>query len=98
MIKVGGVPRVDPSRFAEKQGLMKSEPKALVKSFEDMFTEVNNEQLNADKKIADLISGKSKDIPGTMVAMEKADVSLRLFMAVRNKAVSAYEEMMRMQV
>ena len=33
-----------------------------------------------------------------MVAVERADVSFQTMMAVRNKIVAAYEEVMRMQV
>ena len=39
-----------------------------------------------------------KDIHGTMIALEKADISMRLMLQIRNKLVSAYEEVMRMQV
>ena len=48
--------------------------------------------------VNDMVAGKNKDIPATMIAMEKADVSLRLLMSVKNKVVAAYEEMMRMQI
>ncbi len=76
----------------------KSAGKEIVSNFEKMFDEVNKDQVIADKKISEMVAGKSKDVPGTMIAMEKADVSLRLLMAVRNKLVSAYEEVMRMQI
>ena len=33
-----------------------------------------------------------------MIALEKAEVSFRLMMQVRNKIVTAYQEVMRMQV
>ena len=33
-----------------------------------------------------------------MLALEKADMSMRLMLQIRNKLVSAYEEVMRMQV
>ncbi|MGH8514522.1 MAG: flagellar hook-basal body complex protein FliE, partial [Gammaproteobacteria bacterium] len=34
----------------------------------------------------------------TMVALEKADVSFRFMMQVRNKVLEAYQEIIRMQV
>ena len=52
----------------------------------------------ADAKIADLVTGKNKDLHGTMIAMEKAEISTRLLLSVRNKMVSAYQEVMRMQI
>ena len=37
------------------------------------------------------------DIGGAMVSVEKADVAFQLMMQVRNKVVSAYQEMEKMQ-
>ncbi|MBU2510898.1 flagellar hook-basal body complex protein FliE [bacterium] len=76
----------------------RSAAKSIATSFEKMFDEVNNDQMVAEKKVAETIIDKKKDIAGAMIAMEKADVSLRMLMAVRNKIVNAYQEMMRMQV
>jgi len=33
-----------------------------------------------------------------MISMEKADISMRLMLQVRNKVLDAYQEIMRMQV
>ena len=45
-----------------------------------------------------MLTSENKDIHGTMIALEKADISMRLMLQIRNKLVSAYEEVMRMQV
>ncbi len=42
--------------------------------------------------------GQAPSVHDTMIAMEKADLSLRLTTKVRNKVVEAYQEIMRMQV
>jgi flagellar hook-basal body complex protein FliE len=72
--------------------------KKIVSSFQKMFDEANTEHLKAEKMVTEMVAGKNKDISGTMIAMEKADVSGRMLMAVRNKIVNAYEEIMRMPV
>ncbi len=82
----------------QDNGTTKSAAKTIATSFQDMFDDVNKDQIQAEKKVADMVAGKNKDISGTMIAMEKADISLRMLMAVRNKMVSTYEEMMRMQI
>jgi len=41
---------------------------------------------------------ETQDIHNTMIAIEKADLTFQLMMQVRNKIISAYEEIMRMQV
>jgi flagellar hook-basal body complex protein FliE len=40
--------------------------------------------------------GHTNDIHGTMIAVEQADISLRLLANVRNRAVDLYREVMRM--
>jgi flagellar hook-basal body complex protein FliE len=39
----------------------------------------------------------TKDIHQAMISMEEAHISMRLLIQVRNKVISAYEEIMRMQ-
>ena len=70
----------------------------MFSNFQQMFDEVNRNQLEAENNIVEMVAGRNKDIAGTMVSMEKADTSVRMLMSVRNKIVSAYEEIMRMQV
>lgn len=62
------------------------------------MNDVNQAQVEADQAIQELATGNEKDIHQTMIALEKAEVSFQLMMQVRNKIVSAYEEIMRMQI
>jgi flagellar hook-basal body complex protein FliE len=59
---------------------------------------VNQEQVKADDSIKDIIAGKSKNIHETMLQIQKAELSLKTMMQVRNKILEAYKEIMRMQV
>jgi len=61
-------------------------------------SEVQRLQSEADTQIQKLVSGEVKDVTEAMVAVERADVSFQTMMAIRNKMVAAYEEVMRMQV
>ncbi len=58
--------------------------------------EVNDLQNEAELAIRDLAQGKHGDLHRTMVLIEKADLSFRLMMRVRNKLLEAYQEIMRM--
>lgn len=60
--------------------------------------EVNDLQQKADQAIQQLVSEGKGDLQDTMIALEKADVSFRLMMQIRNKVLEAYQEIMRMQV
>lgn len=44
------------------------------------------------------MTGQSQNVHQTMAALQEADVSFQLMMQIRNKLVSAYEEIQRMQI
>ncbi len=58
---------------------------------------VENLQLDADKKSEEVALGGG-NLHETALALEKADISLRVMTKVRNKLVDAYSEIMRMSV
>lgn len=59
---------------------------------------VNEYQLQADAAAEAFVAGENVELHEVMVAMEKADLSLRLAMQVRNKLMESYTEIMHMQV
>lgn len=59
---------------------------------------VNDAQLQADEAVQKVLNGETQDIHDTMIALQKADVSLKLMLEVRNKLLEAYQEIMRTQV
>ena len=89
------VPGLQTETESQKQSV---ESGNLGRTFEKLLQDVNQQQLNAEAKQVELLVTDNKDIHGTMLALEKADLSMRLMLQIRNKLVSAYEEVMRMQV
>ena len=89
------VPGLKTVTESQKQNV---ESGGLSRTFEKLLQDVNQQQLNAEAKQVELLITDNKDIHGTMLALEKADLSMRLMLQIRNKLVSAYEEVMRMQV
>jgi flagellar hook-basal body complex protein FliE len=51
----------------------------------------------AGTKVAGVLEGSGGDVHTALIAVEKADLSFQLMMQVRNKIVSAYQEISRMQ-
>jgi len=51
----------------------------------------------AEAKVAGVLTGDGADVHSALIAVEKADLSFQLMMQVRNKIVSAYQEISRMQ-
>ncbi len=52
---------------------------------------------SAEQQVTDLLKGDRSDVHNVMIAVEKADIAFQLMMQVRNKIVSAYQEVSRMQ-
>ena len=61
-----------------------------VRETNDLFTQ-------ADQATQAMALGQ-KDVHQAMIALEQANLAFRLMIQVRNKMISAYEEIMRMQV
>ncbi len=75
-------------KFGEKFG----------EALKNSIAEVNQAQLSADRATEQVAAGDSKNLHEAMIKLEQADISLRLMVQMRNKAVEAYQEIMRMQV
>ena len=71
-------------------------------SFGAMITEqlgkVEQLEQEAGTQARALATGTTTDLAGTLLAVERADLALQLTTQLRNKAVEAYQEIMRMQV
>ncbi len=69
--------------------------------FADLLTDavgqVNALESQADAAVRGLMTGTGVDVHQAMIATEKASMAFELALAVRNKAVQAYEQVMGMQ-
>jgi flagellar hook-basal body complex protein FliE len=64
----------------------------LSNSIEDV-----NKLLNtAQQKEVDLVTGKSENLHDAMISVEKAETALKMMLQFRNKAIDAYQEVLRM--
>lgn len=59
---------------------------------------VNSLDKESDVQTAMLIAGQTSDLHQVMIAAEKASIATQMAVQVRNKAMEAYSEIMRMQV
>ena len=63
----------------------------------NVLQQVNQLNSGAEQQIGSLLKGGSADMSTVMIAVEKADVAFQLMMQVRNKIVSAYQDIEKMQ-
>ena len=71
-------------------------PASFRDTLEAFYTEVNANLKAADQKAAEFAVGKRQSLHEIMIASEKAGVSFKLLVEIRNKLLDAYQEIMRM--
>lgn len=68
------------------------------KFFKELVGKVNDLSQQSDQAIQGLATGENRNLHETMIAVEKASLSFQFMSQVRNKALEAYQEVMRMPV
>jgi flagellar hook-basal body complex protein FliE len=71
---------------------------AFQSMLEGMIGHVEQSQTQAQQAAQNFLSGGDEELHSVALAAQRADLQFNLFLQVRNKAVSAYQEIMRMQV
>lgn len=59
---------------------------------------VNNMQQDADKAVEQLVTGGEANMAEVLTMVQKADMSFRMMMQVRNKLMQAYQEIKDIRV
>jgi flagellar hook-basal body complex protein FliE len=91
MIAVPQAAPVDASSAAGGTGAFQS-------MLEGMIGGVEQSHTAAQQAAQNFLSGGDEELHSVALASQRADLQFNLFLQVRNKAVSAYQEVMRMQV
>ncbi|WP_121628050.1 flagellar hook-basal body complex protein FliE [Poseidonibacter antarcticus] len=71
-------------------------------SFQNMLSDaigdVNKEQIEGYKAMEGIATGKVTNLQEAVQQIEEAELSMKLALETKNKAVSAYKEIMNMQI
>lgn len=59
---------------------------------------VNDMQVDSERAMSDIATGSVKDLHQAAIAIDKAEISMKLMLEVRNKALNAYKEITRTQM
>ena len=95
---------IDGSRSIASAGSLKTGPATtgpaagFSEALRHAVSDVDKQQQLADKAIQNVQTGQNGSLHEAMIALEKADISFRTMLQVRNKVLEAYQEIMRMQV
>jgi len=62
------------------------------------LSQVAQSRVTADNAISNYLAGGNQELHSTILATQNASLNFELLLQVRNKVVSAYEEVMKMQI
>ena len=83
---------IDPLELTEKSA--SSAPHV----FTDFLTDTNDHLLAADSALQALASGQSTSLHQTMLTLEEAKLSFQFLEQVRNRLMSAWQDILREQI
>ncbi|MBX3436543.1 MAG: flagellar hook-basal body complex protein FliE [Planctomycetaceae bacterium] len=63
-----------------------------------VLREINQPQLQAEQNVHSFLTGETDSVNDVVLSVAKADLTFRLFMEIRNRLISSYQEIQRMQV
>jgi flagellar hook-basal body complex protein FliE len=63
-----------------------------------MIGKVENSQTQAQQAVGSFVTGGNEELHSVALATQRAELEFSMFLQVRNKVISAYQEIMRMQV
>jgi flagellar hook-basal body complex protein FliE len=95
---------ISPSNIQQVIGALstgagaKAQPGAFQGILEGAINRVEESRVNAEQMARDFISGENDELHSVALATQRAELEFDLLLQIRNKAVSAYQEVMRMQV
>lgn len=89
---------LNPSAVNQNQNSAKLDNKSFESMLSDAINDVNKEQVEGYKAMEGLATGKVTNLQEAVQQIEEAELSMKLALEVKNKALNAYKEVMRMQV
>lgn len=83
--------------LAQTHGQHMSGARSFTETIGDSLGKVNAMQIERGRMIEEFASGKSENVHELMISLQKAGLAMDMTSAVRNKVMSAYQELMRIQ-
>lgn len=101
-LNLTSLPALTPLTGTSPQAVSGDPAAAGGTSFGDLLQqaiqEVNAAQGTSEQEVRNLMSGEATDMHTAILAVQKADVSFQMMMAVRSKLVDAYRAVIQMQM
>jgi flagellar hook-basal body complex protein FliE len=87
-----------PPSVSPLEGLPATPPTSFKHLLLDGIQEVNSMQQQADAAVQQLMIGENVDPAVVLTTIQKADMSFRMMLQIRNKLLQAYQEIKEMRI
>ena len=84
--------------LANRPAPQKSVTQDFAGMLHDGLNKANNELGKADEQVTQMLESEGANLHETVIAMERADLALKLSVKVGEKLVQAYREISKMQI
>jgi len=84
--------------LAENKNSINNDEVTFASLLKQSLNEVNDSQVKAYDAMEDIATGKVENLQKAVQMIEQAELSLKLGLEVKNKAIGAYKQIMAMQV
>ena len=96
--QIQGLGALSTNDLLKNRSVEKSGSSDFADVLKESLEEVNDLQEKGQKAMSDLATGQVKDLHQAAIAIDKAELSMKLMLEVRNKAINAYKEILRTQI
>ena len=79
-------------------GVDRNQQSDFIGILRQQIASLNSDLEVSDTKLRELATGGTANLHDVMISLEKAKLSMELLLQVRNKALEAYQELMRTQL
>ena len=73
-----------------------SSASSFADTLKNSIDDVSRLQQDASQAVEDLATGRTEDVSGVMMAMEKSDLAFKTLLTIRAKLMDAYDEIKNM--
>lgn len=87
-----------PQAVTAAQPLAAGESPPFVQLLNDAIASAEAQQVASQAGVQSLLTGETNNLQSVVLGAAKADVSLQILLGVRDRLVSAHQEIMRMQI
>ena len=88
------LPLADVTRLSRTE----SKTQQFGELLETAIERLQNSQTTAKQAVEGYLAGEGEELHSTILATQRAELEMELFLQVRNKVMQAYQEIMRMQI